>query len=292
MQQATCHNLLENLQPADVVPEPFPHVIVSGALPAQYVERLTEEFPTDAILRTAEPDDASGSNRRVSLYAATVAKRRDVSPLWKRFIEEQSSARFTRHAFRIFGPTIERVYPEFARRFDSQFDRVRCGVRYRDSFDTSDALSDAGPSINTPVTTLPSSVRVAHLDLANKLFVGLYYLRPPADRETRGGDLVLCRYKRGVRPRLSRFDVDPECIEPLRTVPYESNVLVLFLNTLHSVHAVTPRVRTPHTRLFVNLLTEVRTPLFDVREYQVPRLPFLARQYVQQAFAWRGPARE
>jgi len=280
-------NLLGALAPTDVVLDPFPHVIVPRAMPEHWANRLTAEFPPDPIVQAGSSEGPTGSNRRFSMYAAAVAESRDISPLWKRFIEEQTSPRFLRHAFRIFGPSIRQLYPELAQRVDGDFDRMRSGLRFRNSFDACDALVDAGISINTPVTTLPTSVRMAHLDLPNKLFVGLYYLRPSDDRDARGGDLVLCRYKRGVRPRLSRFEVDPDCVETWRTVPYESNVLVLFLNTAHSVHAVTPRLRTPHTRKFVNLLTEVSAPLFDGREYQVARLPFRARYYLRQLLAWR-----
>jgi hypothetical protein len=139
------------------------------------------------------------------------------------------------------------LYPDLARRVDGDFDRIRSGLRYRDSFDGCDALVDAGISINTPVTTLPTSVRMAHLDLPNKLFVGLYYLRPPHEQEARGGDLELCAYQRGARPRLSRFEVDPGCVETGQTVPYENNVLVLFLNTLHSCRSSWPAWRRPQT---------------------------------------------
>jgi len=38
---------------------------------------------------------------------------------------------------------------------------------------------------------------MAHLDLANKLFVGLYYLRPPDDRDTRGGGICDSSWRGG-----------------------------------------------------------------------------------------------
>jgi hypothetical protein len=280
-------NLLSAAVPADVVDEPFPHVVVPDALPEHWAARLLAEFPPDPIVQAGSAERNRGSNHRFNIYATAVAESRDVSLLWKRFIAEHASPRFVAHAVRIFGPAIRQHYPDLARRFDGNFERMRAGLRFRDTFETCDALVDAGISINTPVTTLPTSVRMAHLDLPTKLFVGLYYLQGPDERDARGGDLVLCRYKRGVRPRLSRFEVDPDCVEEWRTVPYANNVLVLFLNTVHSVHAVTPRFRTPHTRRFVNLLIEVAAPLFDGTEYQVPRIPFRARYYLRQLLAWR-----
>ncbi len=161
-------------------------------------------------------------------------------------------------------------------------------MRYVDGYSDHDLLIDARISINTPVTLLPTSVREAHLDLPTKLFVGLFYLRPDDDRDSRGGDLVLCRFRPCARPGFSRFEVDPRSVEDVKVIPYDKNVLVLFLNTARSIHAVTPRFPTPHTRRFVNVIGEVSRPLFDVEGHQQSRAGFLARHYLRQLSAWRS----
>ncbi|MEO6366004.1 MAG: hypothetical protein ABIO38_08170, partial [Luteimonas sp.] len=64
---------------------------------------------------------------------------------------------------------------------------------------------------------------------------------------------------------------DPCDVELAATVPYSSNTLVLFLNSLQAVHGVTPRQVTPRTRYFFNLVGEIPVPLFDLDVRQRPR---------------------
>jgi len=287
MEHDARYSLLENVQQAEIVLDPFPHLIVRKPIPDEIADQLIAEFPPDDVVISGSPGSPMGSNKRFNIYARDVAAHSGIAPIWKAFIREQSSARFVQHLFRLFGPFVREYYPELARQLGDGFERVRAGVRSQDGFDTCNVLLDAGISINSPVTSIPTSVREAHLDLPTKLFTGLYYLRPPEDQETQGGDLELCRYRPGRSRRFSKFDADPNCVEAAKVVPYEKNVLVAFVNSMNSVHAVTPRLRTRHTRKFVNLVVEVEKPLFNGESYQVGRLPFRARYYVRQLLSWR-----
>jgi hypothetical protein len=278
-------NLLELVSATDVVPEPFPHIVVRNPVPDAIANRLIAEWPPDSMVRNGR---MSRSNRRLDCDARDILSSTTISPFWKSFIEEQASARFLHHVARVFGPWIRTEYPALAQRLGGGLERARAGVRYIDEHDDHDLLIDARISINTPVTFLPTSVRPAHVDLPTKLFVGLFYLRPDDDRDSRGGDLVLCRLRPGARRAFSRFEVDPRSVEDVRVIPYEKNVLVLFLNTARSIHAVTPRFPTPHTRRFVNVIGELSQPLFDVAGDQQSRLSFLARHYLRQLSAWRS----
>lgn len=58
-------------------------------------------------------------------------------------------------------------------------------------------------------------------------------------------------------------------IELVKTVPYERNTLVLFLNSLSSVHGVTIRQPSDRPRCFVNLVTQTSGVLFDLGSAQV-----------------------
>jgi hypothetical protein len=48
----------------------------------------------------------------------------------------------------------------------------------------------------------------------------------------------------------------------VKTVPYEPNLFVAFINHIDSLHSVTPRAITRHSRLLVSLAAELRFPLF------------------------------
>lgn len=284
--EAQDYNLLANVMPEDVVLDPFPHVVVRNPLPASLAQSLTAEYPPDEVMLRADTAALSGSNKRANIYAVDVASSSQVSPLWKSFIAEQSSPRFFAHAMRVFGPAVREHYPELADRYGDQLERARVGLRSQERYEDHDVLLDAGVSINTPVSSIPTTVRTAHLDLPTKLFTGLYYLRPPEDQKTRGGSLALCRFREGTSKKLWRYDVDSSCVERAKTIPYENNVLVVFLNTMGSLHEVTPREHTKHTRKFVNLVVEVEKPLFDGEPYQTARLPYRAKYYARQLFAW------
>lgn len=280
------YNLLANIKPEQVIRDPFPHLIVRNPLSSELARRLTTEFPPDAVMTGAKPGSSVGSNKRFNIYARDVRESNCISPAWKKFIEEQSSIQYVSHAFRLFSPYLREYYPELVNRFGEGGEHIRAGVRLQDKHPACDVLLDAGISINTPVTTIPTSVRTAHLDLPTKLFTGLYYLRPPEDRDSEGGELVLLRWRPGVRRRCWKYNVDPGCVEDVKTIPYENNVLVLFLNSLDSLHAVTPRLRTTHTRKFVNLVVGVEQPLFDSSPFQVPRLSYQVKYYARQFFSW------
>jgi hypothetical protein len=99
------------------------------------------------------------------------------------------------------------------------------------------------------------------------------------DTGSQGGDLILCRPKSGQPLRMYQREVDAGSLEEFQRIRYGRSVLVLFLNGPRSVHAVSPRQPTPHTRRFLNLIGQAPRPLFDVTQYQMPRWLYLARLF-------------
>ncbi|MGA0839841.1 MAG: hypothetical protein ACO3P1_08105, partial [Pseudomonadales bacterium] len=63
--------------------------------------------------------------------------------------------------------------------------------------------------------------------------------------------------------------------------------LFMFVNGLEALHGVTVREPTPDRRLFLNLVGEMKRPLFDVPQHwttRVRKLPRLARKRVRGMF--------
>jgi len=279
-------NLLAGLTESDVVEDPFPHIVVENALPIETVRQLLADWPDDSLFCGASP---ALSNRRFNYNARQIMSNASIAPSWQSFTVEHSSAEFFRRFVQIFGRWIRAEYPQLIDRFGADLEGMRTGLRNVDNLQQRDLLIDVQLAINTPVTRRPTSVRSAHVDRPNKLFAGLYYLRPEFDRESRGGDLELCRLRAGARPRFTGLEmVDERCTDVQRLVPYRQNVLVLFLNTLRSIHGVTPRFRTPYSRRFVNIVGEVPDPLFSVTGLQASRLLYVAHHYRRQLLAWRS----
>jgi hypothetical protein len=182
-----------------------------------------------------------------------------VSALWRETVAAHVAPAFWSQMAGVFGEDIRRRYPGLERTL-GPLDTLRVGVRNQDSFETADVLLDAQISVNTPVTEAPSRVRGGHVDNPQKLVAGLYYLRRPDDR-TPGGDLEIYRFRQrdGV---FQGAEIAPRYVEPVRTIPYQANVLVCFVNARDALHGVTERAPTAVPRLFLNLLAEVQHPLF------------------------------
>ena len=185
--------------------------------------------------------------------------------VWRDLISQHISQEFLDGLMRLFGAQIQRLYPSFEETY-GPVDGLRVGVRGVDSYETSDVHLDAQISINTPVLETPNSVREAHLDAPDKLFIGLFYLRSDDDNST-GGDLEIARWRkepRGMRGPMAYR----KFVEVVETVPYARNTLILFVNSPNSLHGVTVRSRTKAPRLFMNLVGDVKAPLFDMNDYQ------------------------
>jgi hypothetical protein len=266
-------SLLAKVSQADIVLEPFPHVVVRNALDPELADRLRTEIPPVATLGQGQ---AMGSNVRVSYPCRMWLDDPSVSSTWKHFLNEHLGQTFLDRMMSLFGPALRRLHPKFEKRY-ARLDRLRAGLRRIDAFEEADVVLDAQICANTPVLGKATTVRGAHVDTPHKLFVGLYYLRDPADTST-GGDLQLYGPRPGSDLRwMGRFTA-PERFHLCATVPYEHNVLVLFLNSIDSVHLVTARSPTTYPRLLVNLVGEVRDPLWQFQRWTYSR--------IQQRLLW------
>jgi hypothetical protein len=245
-----------------VVSDPFPHVVIENAFDDAVCMELLEQFPPLEVV--AQGADL-GSNTRFSLPAHLALESDAVSELWTDVVRTHVSPQFLADLIDAFGDEITRCYPAFGNDF-GELDALRAGLRQVDSFDNADVLLDAQISMNSPVTGRPSSVRSSHLDDPNKLFAGLFYLRHPDDDST-GGDLEISRYRSGRRGFRGPL-VYNHFVETVGTVRYERGTLVLFLNTPDSLHGVTARSRTDVPRYFMNIVAEVKKPLFTWDGFQ------------------------
>jgi len=257
-------SLLAGVTAADVVGEPFPHVVVREAFDPELCDRLIAEFPP---LEGMNGYRVGASNMRLNYHATDALRDERLTPLWREMISTHVSQLFLDQLLGLFGESIALTYPHLARSIAEN--PPRAGVRYFDSHESADLLLEAQPAANTPVSGAATSVRGGHLDNPNKLIVGLYYLRHPEDDST-GGDLQLYRYTTK-RPTFVEHEISGRYIEAVKTIPYERNVLVLFLNSPISLHGVTPRNPTPWPRRFLNLGVEVDRELFPIRSGRVAR---------------------
>jgi hypothetical protein len=263
--------VLDRATAADVIAQPFPHVVIRDALPPDRAARLMAHMPPFERVLTGRENlrGPQPENTRVHYLGQELLADDAVSPVWKEFVRAHSSPAFLARLLDVFDGHIRSLHPALERRF-GDLTRIKAGLRHVDDHARAELLLDALLVFNTPVVSRPTSVRRAHLDSPHKLFTGLLYLRDPQDHSL-GGDLELCRFTPGGPRGFDGPQIDSACVTPVKTIAYDSNVLVMFLNSVESVHGVTVRHPTPHRRCYVSLVGEFQQPLFDLAPYQMAR---------------------
>lgn len=262
-------SLLSKVKPSDVIPEPFPHIVIKDALEEEDYAKLVLQWPSITTLSQGA-DNKMGrdlsSNKRFHYLANESLSNTEIAPIWKEFIFLHTSTTFLQKLLHIFQEHILQLYPEFEQEYGT-FETLSAGLRRVDTLEDVDVLLDALICINTPAIAKPTAVRRAHIDLPDKLFAGLFYMRDPQDKST-GGDLELYKFKKGDPYGFINCERPDRYIEYVKTIKYERNVFVLFINSLYSLHGVSVRSLTDHYRYFVNLVGEVKKPLFNPYKYQ------------------------
>ena len=267
-------SVLERVKPNEVITDPFPHLVVTEALDRGLCDRLVQEFPSMALVTDGAP---YGSNQRFSYPTLKAQRNPATSQLWRDFLTYHVSQSFLDEAMTVFGRHILSEYPNFTGEI-GDIRALRMGQAHVDTFDTCDVLMDMALSVNTPVTTRPTSVRAAHVDLSDKLISGLFYLRHPDD-DSEGGDLELFRF-RDDRFRFDGYQVSDKYVERVATVPYRANTLVMFVNSPRSLHGVSVRSLGKYPRMFLYFFCKVKKPMFDLRDRQKSLVYKAYRRYV------------
>lgn len=83
----------------------------------------------------------------------------------------------------------------------------------------------------------------------------LYFRRK--DDDFTGGDLEVHRWKEGAPRRFVGAEIQEKNAELVKTIKYEANTLIVFINSEISLHAVTDRNITTRSRRLVNIIGEV-----------------------------------
>ncbi len=251
--------LLSNISDQQVIEHPFPHLVIRDALDDELCQQLIQQFPP---IDTITQGRNYGNNWRFSYSCRSVRANSQIAQCWHDLVEEHVSQRFLGDVMRVFGGNIRSLYPWLEDCY-GQLDQLAAGVRNVDTFSDADILLDAQICVNTPIRRRTSTVRGPHVDLPNKLFAGLFYLRSDQD-DSSGGALELYASRDGQPMKFEHQFTGRQNLEVVSTVEYERNVAVFLINSIHSLHGVTARSVTPHPRLFLNLVGELSRPLFDI----------------------------
>lgn len=258
-------NVLGRASRADVITDPFPHVVIRNALREDVYEQLANEFPGMSVIAD---DAAPQDNKYYFLSAAKAQTHQGVSALWKEFMAYHTSPAFLSEVVALFGNHIRAMHPHLELAFGKRLEEFTACAR-----DT-DGENDVDAQMECQFASCTTALRRAtpkgpHVDREHALYAGLLYFRLDGDDST-GGDLEIQRFK-GV-PRFeagTNNEIPVDRVETVKTVRYEKNTLVFFIHSAHSLHAVSARSATPYPRRHVNFVTEfAHTKAFDIAPFR------------------------
>ncbi len=250
--------LLSHVGQSDVVTEPYAHYTQSDVVSAPLYQELAAEFPSLAVIVNDRSD--IGSNEAVRMTVKQVLADRRISPLWREFFEYHTSADYWRDVTRLFAVHFRREFPGLEERVGRAYEDWR--VVPRGYAGEADVRLDCQFVMNTPVTR-KSSVKTAHVDLCDKIFSALFYMRDPRDH-SQGGDLDIYDWRR--EPRFVKHRTLMRDVELVKTVPYRANSYLCFVNSPQAVHGVSPRETTDVPRRYINFIAELPVKAFEPKQ--------------------------
>jgi hypothetical protein len=250
--------LLAHVTQGDIVTEPYAHYTQSDVVPTSLYQELAAEFPTLATIVNERSD--IGSNEAVRMTVKQVLTDRRISPLWREFFEYHTSADYWREVTRLFAVHFRREFPGLEDRVGRAYEDWR--VMPRGYAGEADVRLDCQFVMNTPVKR-KSSVKTAHIDLCDKIFSALFYMRDPRDK-SEGGDLDIYHWRR--EPRFIKHRALNRDVEVVKTVPYRANSYLCFVNSQQAVHGVSPRDTTDVPRRYINFIAELPVKAFEPKQ--------------------------
>jgi hypothetical protein len=238
---------------SQVALQPFPHLVIHDALPEDEYRRLSETFPATQGL---------AQNQRRNLKARVILEAIDVAPEWREFVRYHTSQGFAAEVRDLFvgvpgvvwGGRVVREFPHVRRigLRPATRDGFAAQVQFHAFADMDVAMQGSAGAETAPVGP--------HTDNSNKLFSCLFYMRS-GDDFSDGGSLYLSRWKHpgpdwAIASARSEGRVDEaRDTEVVIRVPYRSNTVVIFPNSIRAVHGVEPRqgAVTPRRFCFISL---------------------------------------
>jgi len=256
---ASDYSILRSITRADIRHEPYVHVVVEDCLPAPLYAELAGTYPSDeTILRLGKSaqDGRARPNSRHDVHAQEIlGNPQRFFPGWREFVRYHVSNAFFREFVGLFGPHIIASYPALERRLGRPLRELRTATLHSPEALDSDIALDCHVGINTP-SGQRGSVRRVHTDAPDELFAALFYFRPANDRAA-GGELEILRWKRNRAQLFVGSEVDESDAETVRTIAYQPNTAVIFINSATALHAVSARDPSPVSRRLVNIMGRV-----------------------------------
>jgi hypothetical protein len=262
-------SILSRAAKADLVTEPYPHLVITEALDPQVFEQLSNQFPPDDTIL----DGRVAKDTWFDYPACKVVADERVSPLWREFFAYHTSKAFFDELVALAGPQMRALKPDLEQCAGQRLEEFTVGMRPGGRGDPLAEGADASMECQFYLnyTRQPRVVRGPHVDRPSELFAALLYFRREDD-DSSGSNLEICEATSAIYPgphtvKLSELpaEIDDTKVRTIKSATYAANTLVLFLNSARSIHAVSPRTPTTVPRRHINFCCDVRFDLFEMK---------------------------
>ena len=235
-------SIINKFKKANYSSYPFPFFTIENPFDDEIYFKLEKDYKL-FISFFKEQNEYKKNNIRLQISAIDFFNNPIFkNSIWHDFILYHCSREFFLDIIEIFYEDILKIYPNIIKTIEKKKDSKNfLGLRNDGKNDEFDFVADCQPGINTPVKS-KSTVRDSHIDNAVELIAGLFYLRDDKDF-SKGGNLEIMK-KIKEKPTLfyKKAEVyNTQNLEVYKSINYKKNNVVFFLNTIDSIHRITPR---------------------------------------------------
>ena len=220
--------------------------MIEGALPWDLYHQLAAQYPESSL-------GGHTQGFKDFRYVQSEFTSQHITPLWQQFVDFHTSRLYKDQVIEAMAPGLQRRYPEL---LDKYF-KIDVSLRHHGKPRTTAAM-EVQFVMNSADT---EKIRTPHLDQGRELFACLFYMKRPDDAST-GGDLLIYEKASPEFEFLPGRIAPVDKIRPVARVPYAANNLVIFLNSLDSIHGVNPRENAQVLRRYVNIDCHIAEKLF------------------------------
>jgi hypothetical protein len=240
-------SVLQNFKSENLKLYPFPYIHIENALPQNIYDQLANEYPESVL-------GGITSNFKDHRYYQHEFTDQYITPLWKQFVDFHSSKEYKDQVIMALEPGMRKYYPEITDKY------LKSDVVPRRSTKDPSVVQMEVQFVMNSADTI--KIRTPHLDEGRELFACLFYMKRPDDN-SKSGDLVVFKKKENFKFNPGRTAPEDQ-IEEASRIPYKANSLVIFLNTIDSIHGVDPRKNASVLRRYVNIDAHIREKLFVI----------------------------
>ena len=251
-------SVLQNFKPENLKTNPFPYIYIPEVLPWDLYERLEAEYPEQHCTKGETHGFGTMRYMQHEFDYENV-----VTPLWRDFAAYHTSKEYKDELIRAFRVPMTDLYPKgrFAEDLYTKYIRS----------DVSPRRAPVGSTVRMELQFVMNAIdhkhiRTPHVDQSKELFACLFYFKKPEDKGEDGG-LNIYRNTAGKQwRRVTGREAVPEDIKAVDHIPYKRNTMVCFLNSVDSLHGVTPRNNPSHIRCYVNIDGHIVEKLFAFQD--------------------------